>query len=541
MPLRRRHRRHAFAVLAAAAAAALTGSLLVAPAAAAPDPSPNGLATPSHPGVVTTTPTLNPTAPFDESQWKQGSLHFNTVFLCIYTCQSYTVAMARVDYQGKPDTHLLTPRVGERFYVHVLTAVVAPFSVSDTYQMQVLLPNGLTPSIQSDTDVQCAITNTSNVQTRLMSASECQDPVQFGLYRQFPPVALAEGEVAHFFFPVVASKAFNGGTDIIQLVANPISNPQTALPDPLVSNNEVFVLPAAAPSTAPGAPTGVSATPGNGSAQVSWNAPGSNGGSAITGYTVTSNPGAKTCTTTGGLSCSVGGLSNGTSYTFTVRATNGVGTGLASGASAAVTPKAVPSPPLSPTATAAQRLGDRQVEHPGQHQRVADHRLHRDGVAGRTHMHDHGRAAVRGHGPDERRRLHLHGACDQCGGQLPVQRCDREGHALDRAGQGAHAARGLPAGEGDDRDLARAGLERRCGAGEVRRALEEGHRHALVGLGLHAAGARAHHHRTAQGRGVRRAGQGGQRPRRRTAAGPALQAHEVAHGRGTHDRDESRG
>ena len=39
-------------------------------------------------------------------------------------------------------------------------------------------------------------------------------------------------------------------------------------------------------ATAPGAPTGVSATAGNGSASVSWTAPG-NGGSAITSYTVT--------------------------------------------------------------------------------------------------------------------------------------------------------------------------------------------------------------------------------------------------------------
>ena len=39
-------------------------------------------------------------------------------------------------------------------------------------------------------------------------------------------------------------------------------------------------------ATAPGAPTGVSATAGNGSATVSWTAP-DNGGSAITSYTVT--------------------------------------------------------------------------------------------------------------------------------------------------------------------------------------------------------------------------------------------------------------
>ena len=91
---------------------------------------------------------------------------------------------------------------------------------------------------------------------------------------------------------------------------------------------------------APGAPTGVSASLGNAQAQVSWTAPGSDGGSPVTGYTVTSAPGARTCTTTGALSCTVTGLTNGISYTFTVTATNGAGTGPASGASAPVTPTA---------------------------------------------------------------------------------------------------------------------------------------------------------------------------------------------------------
>ena len=90
------------------------------------------------------------------------------------------------------------------------------------------------------------------------------------------------------------------------------------------------------PAAVPGAPTGVTASPGNLSALVSWTAAAANG-ATITGYTVTSSPGGKTCTTAG-TSCTVTGLTNGTSYTFTVRATNAVGTGPASAASSAVTP-----------------------------------------------------------------------------------------------------------------------------------------------------------------------------------------------------------
>jgi hypothetical protein len=91
--------------------------------------------------------------------------------------------------------------------------------------------------------------------------------------------------------------------------------------------------------TAPDAPTGVTASAGDGQASVSWAAP-SDGGSPITSYTVTSDPGGFTASTTGATSAAVTGLTNGTAYTFTVTATNGVGTGAASAPSNSVVPTA---------------------------------------------------------------------------------------------------------------------------------------------------------------------------------------------------------
>ncbi|PAW88952.1 MAG: hypothetical protein B9S26_10245, partial [Opitutia bacterium Tous-C4FEB] len=95
----------------------------------------------------------------------------------------------------------------------------------------------------------------------------------------------------------------------------------------------------------PGAPTGISAVSGNAQATVSFTAPASTGSAAITGYTVTSNPAGGTDSNAGSTSLShvITGLTNGTSYTFTVTATNSVGTGSASSASSAVTPVGTPT------------------------------------------------------------------------------------------------------------------------------------------------------------------------------------------------------
>lgn len=108
-----------------------------------------------------------------------------------------------------------------------------------------------------------------------------------------------------------------------------------------ISGSAPEPAPAPGPSfTVPGAPTSVSRIAGNTQVVVYFTAPVNNGGTAITGYTVTSSPGGFTAT--GSASpLTVTGLTNGTAYTFTVIATNSIGNSAASSASPAVTPNTV--------------------------------------------------------------------------------------------------------------------------------------------------------------------------------------------------------
>lgn len=97
----------------------------------------------------------------------------------------------------------------------------------------------------------------------------------------------------------------------------------------------------------PGAPTNVTAVAGSAEASVSWTAPTYAGSYPITDYEVVSSPGSKSCLAKSpALSCTVTGLSNGTSYTFTARALNGAGWGAYSEPSNAVTPSAPVTPSI---------------------------------------------------------------------------------------------------------------------------------------------------------------------------------------------------
>ena len=80
------------------------------------------------------------------------------------------------------------------------------------------------------------------------------------------------------------------------------------------------------PLAVPQSPTDLAVELGNGEVTVSWVAPVDTGGTVLTGFTVTADPGGASCTAAAGdTSCVVTGLTKGSTYTFEVVAENSVG------------------------------------------------------------------------------------------------------------------------------------------------------------------------------------------------------------------------
>jgi hypothetical protein len=146
--------------------------------------------------------------------------------------------------------------------------------------------------------------------------------------------------------PIIVAGLTNGQAYTFTVVATNVAGPGAA------SSPSNSIMPTSAP-TVPGFPAITTVAPGNGAATVSFTPPASNGGSAITSYTVTSSPGNLSATGTTSPIL-VTGLTNGQTYTFTVTATNAIGIGPASSASAPVIPALAPRgaepgpPPAAP-------------------------------------------------------------------------------------------------------------------------------------------------------------------------------------------------
>src|SRR5439155_599950 len=160
-----------------------------------------------------------------------------------------------------------------------------------------------------------------------------------GLSLTFTDSSVTNGQT--YYYQVTAKNAAGEG---------PPSNEASATPNP--------------PATPPGAPSGLSATAGDGSVSLSWSAPGSDGGAPITNYkiyrgTVAGGQLSLIATVPNVLSYTDSPLTNGKTYYYKVTAVNEVGEGPPSNEASAtpVSGDTAPSPPRSLSAAA----GDARV------------------------------------------------------------------------------------------------------------------------------------------------------------------------------------
>jgi len=151
-----------------------------------------------------------------------------------------------------------------------------------------------------------------------------------------PPVVKAQPTPTLTSTPSITLTDLVPGTsyDLIVTSVDPQADLAIAPPAPAVVSFTV--------ASVPSAPTIGTATGGSAQAIVNFTAPANNGGSAITGYTVTCIPAGGVDSNAGSpsLTHTITGLTNGTSYTFTVHAINAIGNSVESAASNAITPVA---------------------------------------------------------------------------------------------------------------------------------------------------------------------------------------------------------
>jgi titin len=149
----------------------------------------------------------------------------------------------------------------------------------------------------------------------------------------------------------------------LQVLATPLISGISYTFTLVATNTKGLSLPSAPsnpviPLAPPDPPTNVAATPGNASADITWDYPINNGGSPILSYTVTSSPGNIILLSVQSPTL-FQNLINGTSYTFTVYSTNQIGDSILSIPSLPVTPATFPDYPLNPFAVAGN--GEAQV------------------------------------------------------------------------------------------------------------------------------------------------------------------------------------
>lgn len=173
--------------------------------------------------------------------------------------------------------------------------------------------------------------------TNPITASNFTAVAASGTAEKNSSVAVTFSDGTHQVFDTVSADS-NGawsmtGVDLTSLSDGTIT--VTAIATDAAANSSVASDPVTTPkhTVVPSAPQSLTVTPGNGTLDISWAAPATDGGSAVTSYTLTVTPdGSPTpvATVDPGASTTeviVSSLTNGTLYDVAVTATNAAGTG----------------------------------------------------------------------------------------------------------------------------------------------------------------------------------------------------------------------
>ena len=289
-----------------------------------------------------------PASPYDFDAWRMGDPGFyQKPYGAFPNTFYYTHMMNNVGYQGPPSDPTRLPRVGEVFYMRLDTSMVSDlFADWMWYQMDLLLPDGVSPAISADFPLYCAMLKYDDVAEEYLPNrpyTNCA-VTKNGLAWRFTTVQILVDESAMIWLPVTATKTLNAST--VQLTSFMTLGDTTPSINPILAELEMTVgASLTPPATVPSAPRQVKVTKAKRAVKVSWAAPATNGGTPIIGYVAraySKKAGGKKlgqCATVTKRTCTIKKLTSGKVVHVVVYAVNSVGASKPSSPRVAATPR----------------------------------------------------------------------------------------------------------------------------------------------------------------------------------------------------------
>ncbi len=257
-----------------------------------------------------------------------------TPAVTLYQAQAY-----RVETGGTPVTSCNIPNAPA-----TVTCTISGVSLGDTYWIDVTARNGVDgPAVSSP---RVAVTTFQTAPSRPTNLNAGASDQQISVTWAAPA---SEGGTPVTSYTASLWSAPGGGTQLatsgainaLTATFTGLTNGQTYFVQVLATNSIGSSVPqsprgGAIPATLPGPPTSLTASAVDEGAVVQWVAPASTGGRPITGYTARAwaNPARSgqsvTCTTSGALNCTIGGLPNNVTYYVDAIATTAAGSSIAS-------------------------------------------------------------------------------------------------------------------------------------------------------------------------------------------------------------------